>query len=62
MTIIVKFWVFTLGAISAIADTHLGAKLSILTFKRNNRILTIVLGVIFGTWFLFKALARLGLT
>ncbi|MGA7313938.1 MAG: GAP family protein [Silvibacterium sp.] len=98
MTIIVKFWVFTLGAISAIAGTHLGAKLSILTFsvfvvlaqsghfailalaassssgspaavetlfawlQRNNRIITIVLGVTFGTWFLFKALVGLGLT
>lgn len=98
MTALVKFWVFTLGAISAIANAHLGAKLSILTFivfvvlaqsghfailalaassssgsaavvkglsawlQRNNRIITIVLGVFFGTWFLFKTLARLGLT
>src|SRR5262245_60278935 len=32
MTISVKFLVFTLGAISAIAEAHLGAKLSVLTF------------------------------
>jgi hypothetical protein len=30
--------------------------------KQDNRIITIVLGVIFGTWFLFKVLAGLGLT
>jgi len=32
MTISVKFLVFTLGAIGAIADAHLGTRLSVLMF------------------------------
>ncbi len=97
MTLSVKFLVFTLGAISAIVDAHVGIKLSVLTFvlfvvlaqcipfailvlasssssrsaavldglgawlQRNKRMITVVLGLIFGTWFLLKAAARLGL-
>lgn len=97
MTLSVKFLVFTLAAISAIDEAHIGLKLSVLTFvlfvvlaqsapftilalasssssrssailegvrdwlQRNNRVITVILGVVFGTWFLFKALARLGL-
>jgi hypothetical protein len=96
MTLGAKFLIFTLGAISAIADAQIGAPFSVLTFvlfvvlaqsvpfgllalgsssssrsaailegiatwlKRNNRGITIFFGVVFGTWFLLKALARLG--
>jgi hypothetical protein len=95
MTISVKFLVFTLGAIGAIADAHLDPKRSALTFvlfvalaqvlpltivafgasgsarltemldkfaawlRSKNRLITIVFGGIFGTWFLIKALTRL---
>lgn len=91
-----KFWVFTLGAIGAIAEAHIGGGVSILTFvafvaltlsvnlgvlayaaaspdrsavvltrfadwiQGNNRLITIALGVVFGTWFLVKALSGLG--
>ncbi len=97
MTISVKFLIFTLGAISAITDAHLGFKLSVLTFalfvalaqglpfailalgssssgrsaaildglrawlQCNSRVITIILGLVFGVWFLLKALTRLGL-
>ena len=95
MTVSVKFLVFTLGAISAIAEAAVDARLSVLTFiifvvlaeigpltilalaaipssqsaatldafsdwlRRNNRLITIVIGVVFGTWFLLKALKQL---
>ena len=95
MTISVKFLVFTLGAISAIADAHLGPKVSALVFllfvalaqappftivvlaasssagsveildkfgawlRSNNRLITILFGLIFGTWFLVKGLKQL---
>jgi hypothetical protein len=91
-----KFWVFTLGAIAAIADAGLGAAVSIVTFlvfvaltesihllilgvayalparsatlldritgllETNNRTIMIVLGLVFGTWFLLKALQGFG--
>jgi len=29
--------------------------------ERNNRLITIMFGLVFGTWFLLKALTRLGL-
>ena len=97
MTISVKFLVFTLGAISAITEAGLGAKISVLMFilfvllaeiaplailalaaapssksaaildgfgawiQRNNRAITIVIGLVFGTWFLLKALKQLHL-
>ncbi len=97
MTLSVKFLVFTLGAISAIEDAHIGVELSVLTFvlfvvlaqsaplailalasssssrsaailegfiawlQRNNRMITVIFGLLFGTWFLLKALAHLGL-
>jgi hypothetical protein len=96
LTIGVKFWVFTLGAIAAIGDANLGRTASIETFllyvllaesihlaivgfaylapersaatldgaaawlRDHNRILVIVLGVVFGTWFIAKALNGLG--
>lgn len=92
-----KFWVFTLGAIGAIADAGLGRAASAVTFiafvalalsgnlavlvlaavspsrsatalqaivdwlQGNNRVITIALGVVFGTWFLVKALSGFGL-
>ena len=92
-----KFWVFTLGAIGAIADAKLGAPASVLAFlafvvlalsgnlailafaavapgraataldgfadalKRRDRVITVVLGVVFGTWFLVKALSGFGI-
>ena len=95
MTVSVKFLVFTLGAVSAIAEAHIDSRLSVLTFiifvllaeiapmailalatasssqsaamlgafsawlRRNNRLITIVIGVVFGTWFLLKALKQL---
>jgi hypothetical protein len=95
MTISVKFLVFTLGAIGAIADAHLGTRLSLLMYvvfvvlaaiapltilalaissssrsaamlegfstrlQRKNRAITILLGLVFGTWFLIKALKQL---
>jgi hypothetical protein len=95
MTVSVKFLVFTLGAISAIAEARLDARLSALMFvlfvvlaeiapltilalaatsssqsvamldafsawlRRNNRLITILIGVVFGTWFLLKALKQL---
>ena len=97
MTVSVKFLVFTLGAIAASADAHMGLKLAVLTFvlfvilaqcvpfgilalassspegsaaildglggwlRSNKRLITIIFGVIFGTWFLLKAVAQLGL-
>jgi len=96
MTLSVKFLVFTLGAIGAITEAQIGAKLSVLTFvlfvtlaqvvplgilalgssssarsaailegfrawlQGNNRKITVVFGLVFGTWFLLKALSRLG--
>jgi len=95
MILSVKYMVFTLGAISAIADAPIGAALSVLVFvlfvtlaqtlpfcllalgsssssrsaatlqgigawlQRNNRRITIIFGLIFGTWFLLKALTLL---
>lgn len=92
-----KFWVFTLGAIAAIADAGLGTVPSIATFlvfvaltesihllalgvayllpqrsasvlarisgllEAYNRPIMIVLGLVFGTWFLVKALGGLGI-
>jgi hypothetical protein len=91
-----KFWVFTLGAIAAIADAGMGTLPSIATFlvfvaltesihllalgvayllpqrsasvlarisgllEAYNRPIMIVLGLVFGTWFLVKALGGLG--
>jgi hypothetical protein len=91
-----KFWVFTLGAISAIEEGDLGRHESIATFlifvvvvvapqllalglaviaptrsrsllddvadwlQRKNRIIVIVASLVFGTWFLAKALTGLG--
>lgn len=95
MSISVKLLVFTLGAIGAIEDAHLGTMLSVLMFllfvtlaqitpltilalaassskrsatildelngwlRRNNRVITILFGLVFGTWFLLKALKQL---
>ena len=92
-----ELWVFTLGAIGAIADAELGRGVSILTFgafvgltlsgslavlgfaaaapersatvlsraggwlERRSRAIAVVLGAVFGTWFLLKALSALGL-
>ena len=97
MTLSFKFLIFTLGAIGAIAEAHLGKTHAALTFvlfvllaaclpitilalassgsnrsaallegvrqwlQRNNRWIVVIFGVLFGTWFLFKALARLGI-
>ena len=91
-----KFWVFTLGAISAIEEGSLGRGASVATFlafvvlvvapqlvalglavvapararsllddvanwlQRNNRTIVVVVSLFFGTWFLLKALAGLG--
>lgn len=91
-----KFWVFTLGAISAIGDADLGQPGGAITFllfavlasavqlaalvlayavparadvllgrastwlEEKNRVIVIVLGLVFGTWFLLKALSGLG--
>ena len=91
-----KFWVFTLGAISAIEEGDLGRSASIATFlafvvlviapqllalglavvaptrsssllddvadwlQRNNRAIVVVVSLVFGTWFLAKALTGLG--
>jgi hypothetical protein len=90
-------WVFTLGAIGAIADAALGRWASVLNFAafvgltlsgslavfgfatldperaaavsarvgrwfaRRARVVTVLLGAVFGTWFLLKALRALGL-
>ena len=90
-------WVFTLGAIGAIADAALGPWGSILNFaafvgltlsgslavfgfatlapersatvlsrvggwlEQRSRAIAVVLGAVFGTWFLLKALSALGL-
>jgi hypothetical protein len=92
-----KLWVFTLGAIGAIAEAAPGKAASIALFvvfvalveaipigvvvyaaaapgtshalldrmsawlERNNRTILIVLGLVFGAWFLLKALQGLGL-
>ncbi len=92
-----KFWVFTLGAISAIEAADLGQGSAVLTYlafvllamsihlgivgmayaaparaevvlarftsslTRHSRAITIVLGAVFGTWFLVKALDGLGI-
>lgn len=97
MTLSVKFLVFTLGAIGAIADAQIGWTFSVVTFilfvvlaqgipfgilvlasssssrsaaildgfgawlRRNKRAMTVIFGLIFGTWFLLKAAARLHL-
>jgi hypothetical protein len=97
MSISVKFWMFTLGAISAISHAHLGTARGIVAFlvfvvlaqcgpltilalgsasssrstevleaieawlQRKSRIIGVMLGVVFGTWFLLKALAGLGI-
>lgn len=91
-----KFWVLTLGAISAINDADLGYTAGIALFllfvllaesaqlgvlgvafampersaavltrasgwlEAHNRVIVIVLGVIFGVWFLIKGLTNLG--
>jgi hypothetical protein len=55
------FAILALGASSSSGPSAVVERLSA-WLQRNNRIITIVLGVIFGTWFLFKALAGLGLT
>jgi hypothetical protein len=91
-----KFWVFTLGAISAIEEADLGRSASVATFlafvalvvapqvlalglavvaptrsrsllddvagwlQRNNRAIVVVVSLVFGTWFLAKALTGLG--
>jgi Sap, sulfolipid-1-addressing protein len=91
-----KFWVFTLGAISAIEEARLGRGASVATFlafvvlvvapqlvalglavvapararsllngvadwlQRNNRAIVVVVSLVFGTWFLLKALAGFG--
>lgn len=91
-----KFWVFTLGAISAIGDADLGQPEAAITFlvfallassvqlaavalaylapqradavlgrasawlEAKNRVIVIVLGLVFGTWFLLQALRGLG--
>jgi Sap, sulfolipid-1-addressing protein len=96
MLIGVKFWVFTLSALSAIGDADLGRSSAVLTFiafvllassiniavlavsfivpnkadalltrasaslQKHNRIIMIVLGVVFGTWFVVKGLTGLG--
>jgi hypothetical protein len=96
MAISVKFLVFTLGAIGAIAEANMGVWVSALMFalfvvlaeiapltilalaasassqstavlegfsawlQRKKRAVTILLGVVFGTWFLVKALKQLG--
>jgi Sap, sulfolipid-1-addressing protein len=95
MTLSVKFLVFTLAAIAAIAEAHLGTRLSVLMFllfvalaqiapftilalavsspersaaildefsawlRRNNRVISILFGLVFGTWFLLKSLKQL---
>jgi hypothetical protein len=95
MAISVKFLVFTLGAIGAIAEANMGVRVSALMFvlflllaeiapltilalaasassqsaailegfsawlQRKKRAVTILLGVVFGTWFLLKALKQL---
>jgi threonine/homoserine/homoserine lactone efflux protein len=92
-----KFWVFTLGAISAVGEADLGRPGSIVAFlvyvvvaqsvvlavvlatvlwpsrsdawleaasswlTHHNRIIMIVLGLVFGTWFMVKALDGLGI-
>ncbi len=97
MTLSFKFLAFTLGAISAITEAHLGGKLSVLMFvlfvalaqsipfaivalasssssrpvailegfrawlQRNKRAMGVIFGLVFGTWFLLKAFAHLGL-
>jgi len=91
-----KFWVFTLGAISAIGEADIGRPASILTYlafvvlsvsvnlaligvevlvpsradalldrasewlTRHNRVIMMVIGFVFGTWFMVKALDGLG--
>jgi hypothetical protein len=96
MALSLKLLIFTLGAISAIAEAHLGLALSLVTFvvfvalahggpfyilalasstpprstaildglrawlQRRQRAITVMLGLIFGTWFLLKAIKRLG--
>ncbi len=96
MTLSAKFLVFTLGAVTAIEETHLGVGNSVLVFvlfvllaeiaplailalsispstrsdailqsfsawlQRSGRAITIIFGLIFGTWFLLKALKQLG--
>jgi hypothetical protein len=96
MAVAAKFWVFTLGAISAIGAANLSTSAAIGTYllfvalaesiilvivivafvaptrsastlerlgvwlRSHNRVLVIVLGVVFGTWFLVKTLQGLG--
>jgi len=96
LTVSVKFWVFTLGAIAAIGEAGMGQTASIVTYvifvilaqsvallvigiafamprratavldgisgflERNNRGIVIVIGAVFGTWFMLKALQGLG--
>jgi threonine/homoserine/homoserine lactone efflux protein len=93
----VKYWVFTLGAIAAIAEADIGRARSVTTFVvfallavstsllavvaavafphrskalldgvaawlgRRNRAILIGFGLVFGTWFLLKGLAGLGI-
>jgi hypothetical protein len=97
MAVSLKLLIFTLGAISAIAEAHLGLEQSVIAFvvfvalahggpffilalassrsprsaaildglqawlQRRHRAITLILGLIFGTWFLLKAIRRLGL-
>ena len=91
-----KFWVFTLGAISAIEEADIGRRASVASFlafvvlaiapqllalglavvaparsgsllddvasrlQRNNRVIVVTVSLVFGTWFLIKALTGLG--
>ena len=92
-----KFWIFTLGAISAIGTANLGQPNATLTFilfvalaeslsllvlvyaalaprqsqhvldaaaswlRRHNRVIMIVIGLVFGVWFSLKGLSGLGI-
>lgn len=96
LAVSVKFWVFTLGAISVIQEAEVGQRAGIATYvafallailpqllalgamlvapgpsrsfvdgcvdwlRHNNRIVVTVVGFVFGTWFLVKALVDLG--
>lgn len=96
MLVGIKFWVFTLSALTAIDDAGLSQAYAVATFllfvlltesvhltilgvayaapgrsdallesaadwlERQNRVIMIALGVVFGTWFVVKALTGLG--
>ena len=91
-----KLWVFTLGALAAVEEAHVGTRAAVATYlafvalalapqlaalaftlvapgrarrllervagrlQRDNRLIVIALGLVFGTWFLVKALRGLG--